>query len=291
MERGSSRRTLRHAALALSLACIAPIAAHAAQAPPGCSPRYPTPQATQSMFDMAIRIERALDALEGHDVALLARGGQDLSRYGLTHSHLALALREADGRWRVVHLLNRCRTDHSTLYEEGLANFIGESALRSDVRVGVFEPALSKRLHDSLQPPATRARGLHEPRYSMVAYPFATQFQNSNQWILEVVAAAAMDPAADAAGPIDRRTVQRWLRTNDYTPSRLHLDLHERLGARLFVKHVAVTDHPAGERIGGDYSVVTVESGFYFLKSRALLQRDFRVPNPPAAPALQENAP
>lgn len=288
MERESSRRTLRHAAL--SLACIAPIAAHAAQAAPGCSPRYPTPQAAQSMFDMAIRIERALDALEGHDVALLARGGQDLSRYGLTHSHLALALREADGRWRVVHLLNRCRTDHSTLYEEGLANFVGESALRSDVRVGVFEPALSKRLHDSLLPPATRARGLHEPRYSMVAYPFATQFQNSNQWILEVVAAAAMEPDANAR-PIDRRAVQQWLRASDYEPSRLHLDLHERLGARLFVKNVAVTDHPAGERIGGDYSVVTVESVFDFLKSRALLQRDFRVPNPPAAPALQENAP
>ncbi|HZX77060.1 DUF2145 domain-containing protein [Lysobacter sp.] len=287
MEREFSRRAL-HTALALSLACIVSSAAHAA---PACGERYPTPQATQSMFDMAIRVERALDALDGHDVALLARGGQDLSRYGLTHSHLALALREPDGHWRVVHLLNRCRTDRSTLYEEGLANFVGESALRSDVRVGVFEPALSRRLHDSLLPPATRARALHEPRYSMVAYPFATEFQNSNQWILEVIAATVMDPAVDAGIPIDRRAVQQWLRANDYKPSRLHLDLHERLGARLFVKNVAVTDHPAGERIGGDYSVVTVESVFDFLQSRALLQRDFRVPNPPAAPASQENAP
>lgn len=273
---------------ALTLACIAGGAAHAA---PACGERYPSPQATQSMFDMAIRVERALDSLEGHDVALLARGGQDLSRYGLSHSHLALALRGADGHWRVVHLLNRCRTDRSTLYEEGLANFIGESALRSDVRVGVFEPALSRRIHASLLPPAARARSLHEPRYSMVAYPFATEFQNSNQWILEVVAAAVMDPDADAARPTDRRNVQQWLRANGYQPSRLHLDLRERLGARLFVRHVAVTDHPAGERIGGDYSVVTVESVFDFLQSHALLQRDFRVPNPPAAPASQENAP
>jgi len=270
------------AALALS---GLPVGAFAA---PACGQRFPTPQASQAMFDMAVRVERELDGLAGHDVALLARGGQDLSRYGLHHSHLALAMRGSDG-WHVVHLLNRCRTDQSSLYEEGLANFVGESALRNDVRVGVFEPELSRRLHRSLLAPATQARSLHEPRYSMVAYPFATQFQNSNQWVLEVVAAAAMEDGSDA----DRKAVQQWLRASDYQPSRLHLKLHERIGARLFSDHVAVTDHPAGERIGGDYSAVTVESVFDFLHSRSLLQREISVPipYPPTTAANQEHTP
>ncbi|MDI9239933.1 DUF2145 domain-containing protein [Lysobacter sp. LF1] len=280
------RRSMQGVALALLVTGCITTAAFAA---PACGQRYPTPQATQAMFDMAIRVERALDGLDGHDVVLLARGGQDLSRYGLKHSHLALAMREPEGTWRVVHLLNRCRTDRSTLYQEGLANFVGESALHSDVRVGVFEPALSHRLHQWLLAPAARARSLHEPRYSMVAYPFGTQYQNSNQWILEVIAAAAMDPGADTR--IDRASVQGWLRGNNYQPSRLHLKLHERIGARFFSDHVAVTDHPAGERIGGDYSVVTVESVFDFLQAKSLLQRDFPVPHPPAEPATQESAP
>jgi len=278
-------KTMQGAVLAALVACW-PAVAFAAT---GCEPRYPTPAATQGMFDMAVRLERALDALEVHDTALLARGGQDLSRYGLEHSHLAIATRGAEGTWRVVHLLNRCRTAQSGLYREGLANFVGESALRSDVRVGVFDAALSRRLHQSLLPPASRALSLHEPRYSMVAYPFGTEYQNSNQWVLEVVADAAMDPGPGAA--TDREMVQQWLRREGYAPSRLHLKLHERIGARLFRKHVATTDHPARERIGGNYSVVTVESVFDFLKERSLLERDFSVPHQPVSPATLESAP
>jgi hypothetical protein len=242
-----------------------------------CPPRYPSARALAAMFDQAERLEQALEALKPEsDIVLLARGGQDLSRFGLRHSHLAFALREADGHWRVVHELNRCKTDQSSLYREGLANFIGESALASSVRVGVFEARLRERLKALLAPPAATAHGLHEPRYSAIAYPFATRFQNSNQWVLEVLAAAAMPESAQATAP-DRAQAQQWLRQSGYQPSKLPLKLRERIGARFFVDSANTIDHPVGERVSGNYSVVTVESVFDFLQAENLLAGQFHL--------------
>src|SRR5690606_14768312 len=68
-----------------------------------------------------------------------------------------------------------------------------------------------------------------------------------------------------------------WLKRNSYTPARLHIGLGKRLGARFFVDNVAVTDHPASERISGNYSVVTVESIFDFLHRSGALERELSI--------------
>lgn len=77
----------------------------------------------------------------------------------------------------------------------------------------------------------------------------------------------------------DRRSAQAWLKRNGYQPTRLHLDLSKRIGARFFVANAAVTDHPASERISGNYSVITVESVFDFLQQHQLLQQDHSIPH------------
>jgi len=103
------------------------------------------------------------------DVVLVARGGQDLSKYGLRHSHVAFLLREDDGQWRAVHLLNPCKTADSHLFREGVATFIGETSAHTDLRIGVPPPALRATLKTMLTQPAIQARALHEARYSVVA--------------------------------------------------------------------------------------------------------------------------
>jgi hypothetical protein len=251
-------------------------------AAPVCTERYPTPAATAAMFDVAQSTTEALDALEDVDVVLIARGGQDLSRYGLRHSHVAFALREADGHWRVLHLLNHCKSPTSALFREGLGNFIGESGTHTDLRVGVPAPAVRAALKELLSGPATVARAMHTPRYSVVAYPFSLEYQNSNQWVLEVLMAAIVQ---SNAGPrVNRRSqAQAWLRTYEYQPSVLKIGLGKRLGARFFVANAATTDHPATERISGNYSVVTVESIFDFLDQRGLLAQEVAVAHVPVA--------
>jgi hypothetical protein len=54
---------------------------------------------------LAGRTVQALDA-SGAQALVLARAGQNLTRYGLQWSHLGFAYREADGSWRVLHKLN-----------------------------------------------------------------------------------------------------------------------------------------------------------------------------------------
>lgn len=243
-----------------------------------CAARYPAPETLAQTFDMAMQVEQTLNALSPQaDIVLLARGGQDLNRFGLTYSHLAFALRQDNGPWVVLHELNRCGSGASDLYREGLADFVGDSVLRAGVLIAVPEPALQTKLKQWLGE-GTPASALHEARYSVVAYPFSTQYQNSNQWILEVLAAAAMQQPAS-----NRSQVQSWLRRNGYRPSTLHIKLHERLGARFGVDNAATVDHPASERISGDYSVVTVDSVVDFMKAKQWLTQSFEVPRNEAA--------
>ncbi|WP_166472535.1 MULTISPECIES: DUF2145 domain-containing protein [unclassified Stenotrophomonas] len=257
-------------------------AAAIAQAEPACVERYPTPAALASMFDVALTTTEQLDALDGVDVVLVARGGQDLSRYGLRHSHVAFLVREDDGQWRAVHLLNPCKTAQSHLFREGVATFIGETSSHTDLRIGVPTPALRDALKAMLTQPAIQARALHEARYSVVAYPFRTEYQNSNQWVLEVLG-AAMAQVEEGTLIVNRTQAQAWLQRHRYTPSTLHIGVAKRLGARFFVPNAAVTDHPASERISGNYSVVTVESIFDFLQQRSSLQQELSVAHVPVA--------
>lgn len=247
-----------------------------AHAEPQCVERYPTPAALASMFDVALATTDALDALDGVDVVLVARGGQDLSKYGLRHSHVAFLLRGDDGQWRAVHLLNPCKTADSHLFREGVATFIGETSAHTDLRIGVPTPALRATLKTMLTQPAIQARALHETRYSVVAYPFSTEYQNSNQWILEVLA-AALAQNEDGTLIVNRTQAQAWLKQHKYRPSTLHIGVAKRLGARFFVPNAAVTDHPAGERISGNYSVVTVESVFDFVQQQKGLQMELPI--------------
>jgi len=270
-----------HTTLLLAVLIAAPATALAQQT---CSPRYPPPTTIAAMFDMAAVTADTLDALPDVDVAIAARGGQDLSKYGLRHSHLAFLVRNDAGSWDVVHLLNRCKSDSSDLYREGLVNLVGESSISTDLRVGIPTPEVRAALKTLLAGAAPQARALHQPRYSMLAYPGSSEYQNSNQWILEV-AAAAMARAAGEAPLADRDTALAWLKQKGYLPARMHIGIGKRLGARFFADNVAVTDHPASERISGNYSVVTVESVFDFLHRSGALERELAVAHQTPVPA------
>lgn len=268
-------RLSTRALLALALAGMAGITSAKA---PACSPRYPPPETMAAMFDMAAVTAQRLDALDGVEVAIAARGGQDLSQYGLRHSHLAILLRDGQQQWQVLHLLNRCQGDTSQLYREGLVNLVGESSTRSNLRIGIPTPQVAAALRQLLNDPMPIAHALHQPRYSMLAWPGGDDYQNSNQWVLEMLA-AAMAQARDGRVLDARSKTRHWLTHNGYLPSRLHIGLGKRLGARFFADNVAVTDHPASERISGNYSVVTVESVFNFLHDQQALEQELSIPH------------
>jgi len=59
----------------------------------GCALQAPAPEMLASIYDMAALAADTFDELDGSEVLIVARSGQDLSRYGLRHSHLAFPRR------------------------------------------------------------------------------------------------------------------------------------------------------------------------------------------------------
>ena len=230
-----------------------------------CEPWIPTPASVAKGLELARRTFDRLDA-SGAEVALVARAGQDLTSYRLRWSHMGLAWRDhPDGRWTVIHELNGCGTATSSLYAEGLGNFFLDDPFRYEALVVVPDVDTQRRLVALLEGDLPRA--MHEARYNVVAYPFSTAYQNSNQWTLEVLASAL---ARDF--PVrDRMSAQAWLKAGGYRPSTLDIPAMTRLGGRLFKANVAFDDHPFDLRMAGKIDAVSVESVVEFARARGVV--------------------
>ena len=117
---------------------------------------------------------------------------------------------------------------------------------------------LQERLVEALNGPSV-AR-VHGPKYSMIAYPFSTKYQNSNQWVLELIAAAQADRA------VTRESVQNDLKDRGYTTDKIRISAFKRPGAALFRANVRFDDHPEEESQNGRYSFVSVCSILRYLE-------------------------
>ena len=193
-------------------------------------------------------------------VVVIARSGQNLDRWGLRWSHMGFAYRDEAGAWRVVHELNHCATPHSALYRQGLGDFFLDRMYRYETSIVALRPDVQEKLLPMLADDA-RIRQWHVNRYNMLAYPWALEYQQSNQWLLETLAGAMLGEGAS------RADTQQWLKQQGYKPAVLRLDTLTRLGARLTRANVAFNDHPSEKRFAGRIETVTVDSAFAWLKA------------------------
>src|SRR5690348_12885024 len=200
------------AALAIAFALVS-FAVDAGQA---CTEKRLSPAEVRNGLTLAIDVRRALDEGDAH-VAIVARVGRDLSRYGLRYSHVAFAWRDHPrGAWTMVEELNACGTSESALFDDGLGDFFLDDMFAYEAAIVVPSPAVQRRIGALL---AARAGGrLHEPRYNLVAYPWSTRYQNSNQWVLETTAAALADHELSG-----RADAQAWLRAQRFRPATIHV--------------------------------------------------------------------
>jgi hypothetical protein len=211
---------------------------------------------------------RVFEVLEKSDaqVVLLGRVGADLSKYGLRFSHLSFVLRDApQGRWTVIHLLNHCGTDTSSIYDDGLINFFLDDPFVYEAVIATPNLEVQQALMRALRSPLVWR--LHEPHYNTIAYPQSNNFQNSNQWLLELVVASL------AKGTVsDRKTAQRHPLMQFYQPDVIQIDRLTRIGGGLFKTNLTFTDHPLADRIKGEYALVTVRSVIRFLRRSSMLK-------------------
>jgi hypothetical protein len=242
----------RSMAVAAALATFA-VAAHAGRS---CERKPPKADAIQRSMQLAEHTAARLDE-SGAQVVALARIGQNLAEYGVRYSHFGFAYRD-NGRWRVVHKLNQCGTAHAAVYRQGLGEFFLDDLYEYEAAVVIPTPEIQARLLPVLRDNARLAQ-LNTPAYSMVAYPWAQTYQQSNQWALETFA-MAQDPAA-----VSRQRAQAWLQWQGYTPTTLHLSPLKRLGGRLTAANIAFDDHPNEKRFTDRIDTVTVDSVFAWL--------------------------
>lgn len=251
------RNTLLIAALLL--------AAGAAQAGRSCEQRRPSVQTIARGMELAQRTAQALDA-SGARVALLARAGQDLSQYGLRHSHLGWVYKTPEGPWRVVHKLNECGTAAGHVYRQGLGEFFLDDLWRYEAAIQLPAPQVQQALWQFLTRPQTVLRLQHEP-YSMVSYAWGQRYQQSNQWAVETLA-AAMEPATIYS----RAQAQAWLQWKGYEPGALTIRALTRLGGRMTAANIAFDDHPGEKRFANRIETVTVDSVIRWLERAQLAQ-------------------
>jgi hypothetical protein len=253
---------------AIAAAAVSPTAAHAGRS---CEARPPQAAAVLRSFTLADHTSQALEA-SGAQVVVLARAGQDLSKYRLRWSHLGLAYRQVagtvDGKpgaavWRVAHKLNACGTAQADVYRQGLAEFFLDDMFEYAAAYAVPSPEVQARLLPLLRD-NRRLGALHTRAYSMVAYPWAQTYQQSNQWAIETLA-LSQDPEAAT-----RARAQAWLRLKGYEPTELHLSAITRLGARVSAANVSFDDHPDEKRYSDRIETVTVDSVFDWLQRTGL---------------------
>lgn len=236
------------------LALVTAGAAQAGSAPGGsstssrfCDRQQPL---TASQQDRVLRfaavLRDELAAGEDGSVVLISRSGLDLSRFRIRYSHAAIAWRSEAGEWSARQLYYACDESRPRIYDQGLAGFA----------MGIDDPALGYISMVRLPAPAAqalrqasqdRSLALHllAANYSANAYAYSLRYQNCNQWLVELFA-AAMGQLAD--GDDVRQRAQRWLRQAGYAPEPVHVGSHALMFAANFVPLLHLDDHPEDDR-------------------------------------------
>jgi hypothetical protein len=223
---------------ALAAALLLGAATAWAGLPRACDPRRDVTAAQQDRLLRFAAAVRQVLTESGRPAALISRSGTDLSRFGLRYSHAAIALASGlDTPWAVRQLYYACDEGQPRLFDQGLAGFVSGS---DDVEVGYVSllllptEAAAPLAAATLDKPL--ALGLLHPRYSANAYAFSTRYQNCNQWVAELLAAAT-------AGLTTRADAQAWLRAEGYAPEPVHASPWLMLAGR-FMPWLHFDDHP-----------------------------------------------
>jgi hypothetical protein len=232
------------AALALSLVCAAGAAQAGAVSQRFCGDGTPLTAAQQDVkLRFADAVKRELET-SGARLAIVARSGLNLERFAIRYSHAGISLKASEnGAWSVRQLYYACEEGRPRLFDQGMAGFV--SGTDDPARGYLSILLLPREAADELEAAAldrARAMSLVAGRYSANAYPYATRYQNCNQWLVELIAAAW------SRAPVENREdAQRWLAAQSYEPGTIELGNPLWLVAAAFVPWVYSDDQPSEE--------------------------------------------
>ncbi len=256
-------------------------AAHAASAPspnslqtstgPFCdASSKPTPTQLDRLLRVANIVKQEAER-SGHSVALVSRSGTNLSRFGIRYSHAGLSLQgHSQGPWSVRQLYYACEEQQPRVFDQGMSGFL----LGTDnLDLGYVSLVLLPKAQADVVTNAARddrlGLSLLGRAYSANAHPSSLWFQNCNQWLAELLAAAwggiqwlphhrdaraddTRDPNVDTQGASQRRALrqqaQAWLTRHGYAPQTVNVNSHALMALVPFVALIHNDDHPEDDR-------------------------------------------
>jgi len=265
-------------------------------------------QQQDRLFRFAAFIKATLDA-SGQPLAIVARSGLDLSRFGLRYSHGGISLRESpNAPWSVRQLYYDCEQGQPRLFDQGVPGFLLGA---EDPGTGWFSAVLlptpaAEALATQALDKARALQALH-PRYSANAHAWALQYQNCNQWLVETLALAWGQPAASASASASpsswpspspspspsrsssglvgqnlpeaspRAAAQAWLREAGYQPQVLRVNNRPLMWLASAMPWLHEDDHPPEDLAAAQYRVSMPAAIEAFVRQRepAALRLEF----------------
>lgn len=213
-------RAARGAALSLAFA----LSAHGAWSGSldYCQGQTEPNAATQDrLIQVAAAVKTELER-SGHSVAIVARSGLALQRFGHRYSHAGVSLKASPTvPWSVRQLYYACDAQRPHIFDQGMSGFVMGALDPAEgyISIVLLPPSAAQALERTAldDPMALRLLGA---TYSANAYAFGQRYQNCNQWLAELMAHAwgALLPDGDA-----RAQAQDWLRDQHYQPSTFSL--------------------------------------------------------------------
>jgi hypothetical protein len=219
----------------------------------------------------AKQVERDL-AARGARVAIVFRTGRprDALPEGISYTHGAFwvysPITLADGRqingYAVYNLYHgdgaSLPKDQSYLAQDWPVDFVAGTAV-DDVAVMIPTPEMQRRIFSLMDSPVYRA--LHRPDYSLVSNPHDIRYQNCNEFMLDVIAAAAWETT-------DIPQIKANLKQH-FKPTRVRTSLVERILGPMADSRLKTDDQS-----GGIYTA-TYESMSAFMQENGLLTTSY----------------
>ena len=173
----------------------------------------------------------------------------------MRYSHAGLSLKASDNTpWSVRQLYYACDESKPRIFDQGISGFVlgtDEPAI-GYVSIVFLPPAQAAAL-EATALDNRRALEVLNARYSANAYAYGLQYQNCNQWLIELLASAwgGVDGAAASA----REQAQGWLKARGYAPSVFEVGWRPLMWLAHLLPWLHSDDHPPEDLAQAIYRV------------------------------------
>jgi len=217
-----------------------------------------SPAAQDRLLRVAAIVKAELER-SGQRIALVARSGLALQHFDQRYSHAGLSLRDSPNTaWSVRQLYYECDEQRPRIFDQGISGFVlGANDPAEGYLSVVLLPVEAAKLLERSALDDRQALQLLGATYSANAYAFGQRYQNCNQWLVELLAAAwGSLPPGDAP----RRRAQEWLMARGYTPSVLQVGWMPLMWLANLVPWLHSDDHPPEDLAAAQFKVSMPES-------------------------------